>query len=202
MFTGIVVTTGILFERRSIEDDLSIAVEAAIDIGTACPGESVSVGGVCLTIIRVEGSRLWFDVSSETLGCTRLGELVKGNKINLEPAMPASGRYGGHLVSGHIDGLGSLEKRKESARSVTMVFSCSNALSPYVAKKGSICLDGVSLTVNQVIDDGDRFRFEVNIIPHTLLETTLGNLEIGHQVHIEVDQLARYVERIMTCNKG
>ena len=201
MFTGIVEIQGLICARVVSGNDLSLDVDAAGFEQTGVKvGDSVSVSGVCLTAVRVEGIRLGFDISPETLERTRIGQLMEGDKVNLELAMPAEGRFGGHLVTGHIDGSGDLEAQQASARSVEMTFRCDRALAPYVAAKGSICVDGVSLTVNRVIDEKDSFRFEVNVIPHTLAITTLGMLKIGDKVHIEVDPIARYLKRLHDCS--
>ena len=202
MFTGIVEDLGRISERKKIAGDLTIVIETDADIEDIKVGDSVSLSGVCLTIVRLHKKRLWFDISSETLSCTRLGALRDGSLVNLEFALRASGRYGGHLVTGHIDGLGTLCERSDSARSVKMVFECSSAFAPYVAEKGSICVDGVSLTVNDLIDNEEYLKFSANIIPHTAEVTTLGNLVIGEQVNIEFDQIARYVERLMDRKSG
>jgi len=197
MFTGIVEDIGKISERKKITGDLTIAIETDADIKDTKVGDSVSLSGVCLTVVRLDTKRLWFDVSSETLSCTRLGALGEGSLVNLELALRASGRYDGHFVTGHIDGIGKLCERENLARSVRMVFECSSAFAPYVAEKGSICVDGVSLTVNDVIDSKEHLKFAVNIIPHTIEVTTLGELVIGEQVNIEFDQIARYVERLI-----
>ena len=201
MFTGIVEIQGRIYARVFMEGDLSLEVDAAGFEQTAVKvGDSISVSGVCLTTVRVVGARIGFDISTETLERTRLGQLMEGDQVNLELAMRADGRYGGHLVTGHIDGSGYFEAQQAAARSVEMTFRCDRALAPYVTEKGSVCVDGVSLTVNRVIDEESFFRFEVNVIPHTLAITTLGALTTGDKVHIEVDQIARYVKRLHDCN--
>ena len=201
MFTGIVEIQGLIYARVVSGNDLSLDVDAAGFEQTAVKvGDSVSVSGVCLTAVRVKGTRLGFDISTETLECTRLGQLMEGDKVNLELAMPADGRFGGHLVTGHVDGSGDLEAQQAAARSVEMTFRCDRTLAPYVAEKGSVCVDGGSLTVNRVIDEENSFRFEVNVIPHTLAITTLGALKPGDTVHIEVDPIARYLKRLRDCN--
>jgi riboflavin synthase len=201
MFTGIVEFQGRIYARIFMQGDLSLEVDAAEFEQTAVKvGDSILVSGVCLTAIRVGGTRICFDVSKETLERTRLGQLVEGDRVNLELAMRADGRYGGHLVTGHIDGSGYFESQQVAARSVEMTFRCDHTLAPYVAEKGSICVDGVSLTINRVIDEERFFRFEVNVIPHTLAITTLGTLTAGDKVHVEVDPIARYVKRLHDCN--
>ena len=198
MFTGIVEARGTLFERKQTGDDLTIAIDTKADIRDTQVGDSIAVSGACLTVVKVQGRRLWFDVSSETLRCTRFGRLIDSAQVNSELALPVSGRYGGHLVTGHVDGLGRLDERIDSSRSVKMAFSCSSSFAPYLATKGSVCLDGVSLTVNKVKDSTNRLIFEINVIPHTILVTTLGSLRVGEPVHIEFDQIARYVERLIS----
>ena len=201
MFNGIVETQGLVSTRVARGNDLSLDVDAAGFEKTAVKvGDSVLVSGVCLTVVRVQGTRFGFDISTETLGRTRLGKLMEGDMVNLELAMPADGRFGGHLVTGHVDGSGDLEAQQATARSVKMTFRCNRTLAPYVVEKGSVCVDGVSLTVNRVIDEEHYFRFEVNVIPHTLAITTLGALKTGEKVHIEVDPIARYLKRIHDCS--
>ena len=146
----------------------SLAIETELEVGDARLGDSISVSGACLTLVGTDRKQLWFDVSAETLGCTRLGQLLEGDQVNLELAMLASDRYGGHFVTGHVDCLGKLTERENSARSVRMVFRCDNDFARLIAKKGSVCVDGVSLTVNRILDAKKFFQFEVNIIPHTL----------------------------------
>jgi riboflavin synthase len=202
MFTGIVKTQGVVFARAVIGCDLSLEIDASgFEQEIIQVGDSISAGGVCLTVVRVEGVRLGFDVSTTTLECTLLGQLMVSDKINLELAVPAAGRIGGHFVAGHVDGLGAFEKKQTAGRSIEMTFNCDRALAPYVAEKGSICVDGVSLTVNHVIDEKTSFHFKVNVIPHTLAVTTLGRLRIGDKAHIEVDQIARYVKRLHDWNE-
>jgi riboflavin synthase len=201
MFTGIVEIQGLIRARIVRDSDISLEVETAgyEQVGVKV-GASISVSGVCLTAVRAKGGLLCFDISAETLERTQLGQLIEGDKVNLELAMLADSRFGGHMVTGHIDGSGDLDAKQVSGRSVEMTFRCDRTLAPYVAEKGSICVDGVSLTVNRVIDDADSFRFEVNVIPHTLAITTLGALKIGDRVHIEVDPIARYLKRLLDCN--
>ncbi|MBO69077.1 MAG: riboflavin synthase [Acidiferrobacteraceae bacterium] len=197
MFTGIVEAQGIISNRIMHTDDVSLEVEL-IDpiVDYAEPGDSVAVNGACLTVTSVNGSRVSFDLSVETLNLTTLGNLPIGGKINLERPVTTEGRFGGHLVSGHIDGLARLKSKKGSGRSIEMIFECDNALAPYLVKKGSICLDGVSLTINNIYDDIGAVSFCVNVIPHTLVSTTFGLMTVGDEVHVEVDQIARYIERL------
>jgi riboflavin synthase len=200
MFTGIVEIQGLIFARVVRGDDLSLEVDiSGLEQIAVKVGDSISVSGVCLTVVREEGTRLVFDISTETLQRTRLGKLKAGDRVNLELAMPIDGRLGGHLVTGHVDGSGDLESQHAVARSVEMTFRCDRFLAPYVAEKGCVCIDGVSLTVNRIFDEEKSFRFQVNVIPHTLAVTTLGGIKAGDTVHIEVDPIARYVKRLQDC---
>jgi riboflavin synthase len=194
MFTGIVETTGRVTALETHAGDRRLAIDAKIfaDHGLT-PGDSVAVNGVCLTASRLAPDGFFADVSAQTLACTTLGALQVGDRVNLERALTPSTALGGHLVSGHVDGTGSLLARRDDARSVIFDFTVPAALTRYVAVKGSICVDGVSLTVNQV--DGQRFG--VNVIPHTLEVTTLGELVPGRSVNLEVDLIARYLERLL-----
>jgi riboflavin synthase len=155
-------------------------------------GDSISVSGVCLTMLEPDETGFSADLSVETLEKTSLGDRHTGDSINLELAMRASDRLGGHLVSGHVDGLAELVSRTEDARSERFLFKTSRGLARYIAPKGSACLDGVSLTVNDVDDN----RFSICIIPHTLSVTTLGSLSVGDKVNLEVDLIARYLDRL------
>jgi riboflavin synthase len=156
-------------------------------------GESISIDGACLTVAATKDDTFDVDASHETLSLTTLGELEPSSEVNLERALQVGDRLGGHIVTGHIDGVGTLRSRKSVGESVVMSFSLPKELSKLVAKKGSIAVSGVSLTVNEIDLEG----FEVTIIPHTLKETTLGNLRARSRVNIEVDLVARYVQRLL-----
>lgn len=156
-------------------------------------GESIACSGVCLTALGLTTDGFSADVSRETLDVTTLGAWREGTRVNLEPSLAVGDRLGGHLVTGHTDGVGTLESRHDDARSIRLRFSAPDALLPFIAKKGSVAVAGVSLTVNEA----DRTGFEVNIIPHTAAETTLGDLEVGDAVNLEVDLIARYAERLL-----
>jgi riboflavin synthase len=174
--------------------DLQLAVDAAgIDSARLGLGDSVCVQGVCLTVTRKQGTAFHADVSLETLAKTTLGTLVVGSRVNLEPSLRAGDALGGHMVSGHVDAVATLCRVDPEARSRRLQFELPQELTRFVAPKGSICVDGVSLTVNHV----DDRRFDVNIIPHTLSVTTLGEKERGDQVNIEIDVVARYLERLL-----
>jgi riboflavin synthase len=195
MFTGIVLAKGRLTSITERGGDLELGIDAAgLDGARLGLGDSICVQGVCLTVTRKQGTCFFADVSRETLGLTTLGKLKAGSSVNLEPSLRAGDALGGHMVSGHVDALGLLRRTAEDARSRRMEFELPADLMRFVAPKGSICIDGVSLTVNKV----EGPRFDVNIIPHTLKETTLGELRIDDEVNIEIDVVARYLERLMT----
>jgi riboflavin synthase len=195
MFTGIVLAKGRLASITERGGDLELGIEASgLDSARLGLGDSVAVQGVCLTVTRKQGSSFFADVSRETLSLTTLGKLKAGSSVNLEPSLRAGDALGGHMVSGHVDALGTLRGTHSDARSRRMEFELPADLMRFVAPKGSICIDGVSLTVNKV----EGRRFDVNIIPHTLKETTLGELHIDDEVNIEIDVVARYLERLMT----
>jgi len=156
-------------------------------------GESIAINGVCLTAVEFLQNGFVADVSVETTRVTALANLAEGSKVNLEPSVSLGERLGGHLVSGHVDCVGQIKTREADARSVRLVVGIPVEYSRYVAKKGSVCIDGVSLTVNEVSND----TFGVNIIPHTAEETIIGDYRTGTEVNIEVDLLARYVERLL-----
>jgi riboflavin synthase len=194
MFTGIVVATGRVASRQERDGDLQMGFEAGeLDLARVAPGDSISVQGVCLTVTRREGSRFFADVSRETLDRTTLGARTIGARVNLEPGLRAGDPLGGHLVSGHVDAVGRLLSLQQDARSWRLRFSLPAALARFVAPKGSICVDGVSLTVNEA--EGPVFG--VNIIPHTHQATTLGELREGDGVNVEIDLIARYLERLL-----
>jgi riboflavin synthase len=161
-------------------------------------GDSIAVNGVCLTAVRLLDNGFDTDVSVETLDVTTLKQLAVGDAVNLEPALRVGDALGGHLVSGHVDGIGRMTARADDARSIRMTFEVPGELSRYIAKKGSICVDGVSLTINEVSGN----TFGLNIIPHTAEVTTMGAYEAGTAVNIEVDLLARYIERMLGNDAG
>jgi riboflavin synthase len=194
MFTGIIIATGRLVSIAERGGDLDLGIDAAaLDISRIAIGDSVSVQGVCLTATRMEGSVFHADVSRETMAKTTLGSLELGARVNLEPSLRAGDALGGHLVSGHVDAVGRLAEVTGDARSWRLKFELPDALMRFVAPKGSICIDGVSLTVNDVAGRS----FEVNIIPHTSEVTTLGELSSGDAVNVEIDVIARYLDRLL-----
>jgi len=195
MFTGIIIATGRVASLAQKGGDLELGIDAAaLDFSRIAIGDSISVQGACLTVTRVEGTCFYADVSRETMAKTTLGSLRAGSRVNLEPSLRAGDALGGHWVSGHVDAVGKLTALVQDARSWRLEFELPVFLMRFVASKGSICIDGVSLTVNQV---GGR-RFDVNIIPHTLQATTLGELKVDDGVNIEIDVVARYLDRLMT----
>jgi riboflavin synthase len=195
MFTGIIVATGLVGSLAEKGGDLELGIDAAaLDLDRIAIGDSVSVQGACLTVTRKEGTRFYADVSKETMAKTTLGSLSSGSRVNLEPSLRAGDALGGHWVSGHVDAVGRLKTLVQDARSWRLEFELPAPLMRFVAPKGSICVNGVSLTVNQV----DGRCFDVNIIPHTSKVTTLGELRIGDGVNIEIDVIARYLDRLMT----
>ena len=194
MFTGLIAGVGRLAAREARGGDARLTIEVGtLPFDDVQLGESIAVNGCCLTVVEFDARRFVIDASSETLALTTLGKLGIGAPLNLERAMLPTDRLGGHLVSGHVDGLGIAEKRWDDARAVRWRFTAPIALLRYVAHKGSICVDGVSLTVNGVDDAG----FEVALIPHTVAHTAFHALREGDPVNIEVDLLARYVERLL-----
>ena len=198
MFTGIIQAIGRIKRVEQRQGDVRLTVETAgLDLSDAALGDSIAVNGVCLTAIELNAAEFVADVSNETLSTTTVGQTAVGARVNLECALQAQTRLGGHLVSGHVDGVGRLIERKADARSVRFTFSMPTDIACYVAQKGSICIDGISLTVNTVDDDS----FSVNIVPHTLEMTTLGDRQEGDSVNLEVDVIARYLERLMTGGK-
>ena len=194
MFTVIIVATGLIVSRQEHDGDLRVAFEAGqLNLAAIAIGDSISVQGVCLTVTRKEGSRFFADVSRETLAKTTLGARAVGARVNFEPSLRAGDQLGGHLVSGHVDAVTRLVGLSQDARSWRMRFALPAELTRFVAPKGSICIDGVSLTVNEV----DGREFGVNIIPHTHQVTTLGELRVGDEVNVEIDQIARYLDRLL-----
>lgn len=199
MFTGIIQATGKVAATEARGGDLRLVLDIAdlaarIDSARLALGESVSVSGVCLTVVEFDGSRFAADVSRETLALTTLGSLRAGDEVNLEAALRAGDPLGGHLVSGHADGVAEVVALHGDARSLRVELQVPGPLARYVAPKGSVALDGVSLTVNEV----QGARFGINLIPHTMELTTFGALAVGQRLNLEVDQLARYLERLLS----
>lgn len=198
MFTGIVEEIGEIVGIEPVGDDAArLTVRGSLVTSDAEPGDSISVDGVCLTVVDTADGRFTADVMAETLARTALGEKTRGSKANLERAMPVGGRFGGHIMQGHIDGTGTVLTRMHTEHwDVVRIGLEQPALVRYIAPKGSIAIDGVSLTVVEV-DDGPDPSFTVSLIPTTLGSTTLGEARDGVRVNLEVDVLAKYVERLM-----
>ena len=194
MFTGIIQSIGEVAALQPRGDDLRLHIRTGkLALADVVIGDSIATSGVCLTVVELPGDGFWADVSGETLACTRTGELKTGDRVNLEKALTLSTPLGGHLVSGHVDGLGEVVSRHEDGRSVRFRMRAPDSLAHYIAAKGSVCVDGISLTVNAV----DGAEFELNIVPHTLVETTMGEFRPGRTFNLEVDIIARYLERLL-----
>lgn len=194
MFTGIIEGVGRLARSENRGGDARLTIEVGgLPFADARLGESVSVNGVCLTVVAFDANSFEADASNETLALTTLGSLAIGALLNLERAMRPTDRLGGHLVSGHVDGIGKVFDIQQDARAQRWRFAAPPALLRYVAKKGSICVDGVSLTVNEV----DAAGFEVALIPHTVSNTAFAQTSVGDAVNLEIDLVARYVERLL-----
>jgi riboflavin synthase len=197
MFTGIIQATGTVLRAEPRGGDLRFTIAVpALDREDVALGDSIAVSGCCLTVVAMDDHALAFDVSNETLSLTTLGDLREGDRVNLEKALRLSDRLGGHMVSGHVDGVGTIAAIEPDARSQRWRIAAPRELMRYIAAKGSVCVDGVSLTVNVVADA----TFEVNLIPHTIDATTFRERRVGDRVNLEIDMLARYVERLHSCD--
>ena len=193
MFTGIVHSVGEIHAVTERGGDVELLVgSGALDMQAVAVGDSIAVSGCCLTVTRFDGDRFAADVSKETLSLTTLATWQVGPPVNLEPALRAGQPLGGHYVTGHVDGVAEVVEVTEDARSRRVTFEVPAGLARYIARKGSVCIDGVSLTVNEVAGN----RFGVNLIPHTLSVTLLGGYVRGTRVNLEVDIIARYLERM------
>lgn len=199
MFTGIIQSVGKIESVQNKGGDARIWINVGkLDMQDVQLGDSIAANGVCLTVIELKADAYCADVSGETLSLTTLGDLKAGSAVNLEKALTPTTRLGGHLVSGHVDGVGHVVDRRDDARSVRFVIESPANLAKYIAMKGSITVDGVSLTVNKV----DGCQFELNIVPHTLQETIMNQYQSGHRVNLEVDLIARYLERLLLGEKA
>lgn len=194
MFTGIILAIGQIAAIQAKGGDCRLTIDTGkLDLTDCQLGDSIAVNGVCLTAVELSAHHFCADVSNETLSRTILKSAKIGTPVNLELAMMPTSRLGGHIVSGHVDGIGKVIEKSADARSIRFTVKAPDNLAKYIAEKGSICINGISLTVNSV----DGSCFSVNIVPHTLQETTLGTTDVGTEVNLEVDLLARYLERLM-----
>jgi len=198
MFTGIIQSKGSIKEIFSSSDGARLKINTnALDLSDTNVGDSIAVDGVCLTVTELTESSFTADVSNETLTCTTFSALKQGKNVNLERSLRVNQGIDGHLVSGHVDGIGAINSIEKDGDSVRIKIEVQGDIIKYIAKKGSICINGVSLTVNSV----ENNFFDVNIVPHTLSATTLGDLSLQSNVNIEIDQIARYVERLLSQNE-
>lgn len=195
MFTGIVSDIGTI-EAAEPQGDLRLRVATGYDTADIDLGASVACSGVCLTVVDKGPGWLAFDVSGETVSCTASDMWTAGRRLNLERALRLGDELGGHIVTGHVDGIGTVASVAEEGGSHRIVISAGPELAPFIAAKGSVTVDGVSLTVNDVRDRADGFEFDLNIIPHTAGVTTLGAIVPGQAVNLEIDVLARYLQRM------
>jgi riboflavin synthase len=194
MFTGIVQAIGQVSASEDRRGDLRLRIDTGeLNLENLRLGDSIAVNGICLTVVEFDAQSFTADVSIETMSMTTLGDLGTASPVNLERSLTLADSLGGHLVSGHVDGVGRVLSLKPDARSIRLGFGIDPSLSRYVARKGSVTVDGTSLTVNDVSGD----RFFVNIVPHTLERTIMGQYEEGSRVNIEVDLVARYLERLI-----
>lgn len=196
MFTGLIEGVGRLAAREPMQGDVRLRIEVgSLPFEQVQLGESIAINGACMTVIGFDAVSFGVDASSETLGLTTLGTLPRGAAVNLERAMRPGDRLGGHLVSGHVDGLGRVRHIADDGRAQRWRFTAPASLLRYIARKGSVCVDGVSLTVNAVDGEG----FEVALIPHTIAQTAFATTAVGEAVNLEVDLVARYVERLLSA---
>ena len=194
MFTGIIQAVGEIAELEPRGGDMRLRVDTGkLPLDDVQLGDSICTNGVCLTVTELPGDGYWADVSGESLKLTTLGDLRRGSAVNLEKSLTPSSRLGGHIVSGHVDGVGEVVSLESDARSVRFVLRAPAALAKYIAHKGSICVDGTSLTVNAV----SGAEFDLNIIPQTMAETVFSTYQAGTRVNLEVDVIARYLERLL-----
>ena len=197
MFTGIVADLGHVKRLRRGEI-LELTIATAFDTAAIPIGASIACSGACLSVVAVEPGAFSAQVSAETLACTTIAEWREGTPVNLERALRLGDEMGGHLVLGHVDGVARIIERRPEAQSVRFAFEAPAALMPFIAPKGSVALDGVSLTVNEV----SRVRFGVNIVPHTLAHTNFGDARPGQSMNLEVDMIARHLARLLAAREG
>jgi riboflavin synthase len=197
MFTGIIEAVGKIIAVSRKGDDMRLTVDTGnLDMHDIVLGDSIAVNGVCLTVVDIGTERFIADVSAETLAHTTLGAFSGNQSVNLEKALTANSRLGGHIVSGHVDGVGEIVEIKTDGRSQRFHIKAPGALSRYIARKGSICVDGISLTINNISGQ----VFDLNIVPHTLQNTIMNGYQTGTRVNLEVDVIARYLEQLLLGN--
>lgn len=199
MFTGIIEAVGQVVASQSKQGDIRLRINTGkLDLSDVKLGDSIATNGVCLTVVELPGDGFWADVSKESITHTNITDWKMGKAVNLEQALTLATRLGGHMVTGHVDGLGTILSRNEDARSVRFKIKAPAELSKYIAAKGSITIDGVSLTVNAIENaPAGATIFDLNIVPHTVQETVIKDYQVGNTVHLEVDVIARYLERMM-----
>ncbi|KTF11697.1 riboflavin synthase [Pseudoalteromonas sp. H105] len=194
MFTGIIEATGIISDLRKTQGDLAIRIQSHdLNMADVKLGDSIATNGVCLTVVAKHDNGFSADLSNETIDLTGFAHYKQGQKVNLEKAMQPVSRLGGHLVSGHVDGIATITSITANARATEYWLSTDAALMKYIPYKGSVCVDGISLTVNAVEDN----KFKLTIVPHTAEQTTIADFKVGTSVNLEVDQIARYLERLI-----
>ena len=199
MFTGIIQSVGSIASIESKGTDSRVRIHTGkLSLDDVALGDSIAVNGVCLTAVELPGDGFCADVSGETLSRTTFADIRQGSRVNLEKALTPTTHLGGHLLSGHVDGIGEVIERSDAGRSVKFRIQAPSELARYIATKGSICVDGISLTVNAV----DGSIFDLNIVPHTLAETTMDEFQTGSRVNLEVDVIARYLERLLLGDKA
>ncbi|OUS74067.1 riboflavin synthase [Pseudoalteromonas sp. A601] len=194
MFTGIIEATGVISNLRKTQGDLAIRIQSNdLDMSDVKLGDSIATNGVCLTVVEKHQDGFNADLSNETISLTGFAHYQQGQKVNLEKAMQPVSRLGGHLVSGHVDGIATITSITANARATEYWLTTDAELMKYIPYKGSVCVDGISLTVNAV--EGNKFK--LTIVPHTAEQTTIADFKVGTQVNLEVDQIARYLERLI-----
>ncbi|MBF0177499.1 MAG: riboflavin synthase [Magnetococcales bacterium] len=201
MFTGLIEDVGTMRDIQRSSQDWRLVILCGLDLAQVREGDSIAVNGACLTVVARAGDAFTVEASAETVARTTFQELTTGARVNLERSLALSERLHGHLVQGHVDAVGRVVERNVRGRSVEIWFRVPEATGRYIVAKGSVAIDGVSLTVNAVRDTGDETRFAVNIIPHTRMKTTLDGLSVGTKVNVESDLIGRYVERLLAANK-
>lgn len=206
MFTGIVTAIGRIVDTQPLGGGAAYGLRLELEtpagyLDDVATGDSIALNGACMTVVRFDAAQARFEVDISGESLSRTSGLDRPGRVNLELALRAGDRLGGHLVSGHVDGIGSIAAVAPVGESVELVVQCPRELARFVAEKGSLVVNGVSLTVNRVVDDAEGCRASINLVPHTLSSTTLGELTAGARVNLEVDLIARYVERLMSAQR-